>query len=241
MILLFTDFSLADPYVGQMHRQIQQISPGTSVIDLFHSLPAFDVTAASCLLSAYCPPIENSVYCCVVDPGVGGDRVPVFMQVNGCYYVGPDNGVFELLARRHQIDQTQKIDWRPQTISNSFHGRDLFAPVAAKLANGDKVDSSAVKLSRYPDWPDELDEILYMDHFGNLITGRRADTISRGSIIKINGHSIAYAKTFSATLNGSLFWYENSNGLLEIAANKNNAGKLLNANIGDKIEIENSI
>lgn len=236
MILLYTDFGYADPYIGQMHRVIAQQNADIPVVDLFHNAPAFDVKASSYLLAAYCPPIEKSVYCCVVDPGVGGERAAVLVEVGNCCYVGPDNGLFEMLRRRHSV-QIKEINWRPEALSTSFHGRDLFAPVAACLACGIEFAAQPAVLSDFSAWPDDLDEVAYVDHFGNLISGRRGESVSSDQQVEIAGRSIGYANTFSDLAVGELFWYRNANGLLEIAANRGSAAELLGTGVGDPVLI----
>src|SRR5882757_10859172 len=137
MIALFTDFGLSGPYTGQMVAVLQQTAPGVPVIQLFADAPAGNPKAAAYLLAAYAawfPP--GTVFLCVVDPGVGGARAPLMIDADGRWYVGPDNGLFELLLRRAKSAQTRAITWRPEKLSASFHGRDLFAPAAAQLAKG---------------------------------------------------------------------------------------------------------
>lgn len=237
MILLFTDFSHADPYIGQMHRVLAQLDPAIRVIDLFHSAPVFNPKASAYLLAAYCPPVDDAVYCCVVDPGVGGDRAAVLVDVEGCRYVGPDNGLFEILLRQFP-GKVARITWRPRKLSASFHGRDLFAPVAARLVRGQQVDAVPYEPKAYADWPDDLDEVVYIDHYGNIVTGRRADTVDSGTKIYINGNSVGTATTFSDMPEGGLFWYRNANGLVEIAANRASARDLLEIAPGSPIELE---
>lgn len=149
MIILFTDFGLAGPYVGQMHLAITRYAPGVRVIDLFHHVPAFDIRAGAYLLPAYtrdCP--KGAVIVAVVDPGVGGQRRPIMMGADGCTYIGPDNGLFELVVRRAKRTDVREIEWRPTRMSTTFHGRDLFAPVAAMLARGDAPASRPVSPMR---------------------------------------------------------------------------------------------
>lgn len=236
MILLFTDFGITDPYIGQMHREIIKFKADTPVVDLFHNVPAFNIKAAAYLLAAYCPPVRDSVYCCVVDPGVGGQRAALAIEIAGCWYVGPDNGLFEVLCRRYEA-RVREIAWRPDTLSNSFHGRDLFAPVAARLNAGQIVETRPVRLCRFPDWPDELDEIVYVDHYGNLICGHRGEIVADETKIKCTGKTIAYARTFSDLAVGGLFWYRNANGLIEIAANQESAARILGVGVGDQVAV----
>lgn len=237
MILLFTDFSHRDPYVGQLHRAIYSVDATLPVIDLFHSVPGFDVRTATYLLPQYCPPENGAVYCCIVDPGVGGNRSPLIIKHDDGYYVGPDNGLFEMLLRRHGC-QVSRIDWKPDELSPSFHGRDLFAPVAAKLAKSIPVANSPIEPTRFPDWPDDLNRILYVDHYGNAITGRRADMAEKSQVLKIGGQEIVFAQTFSDVPVGRVFWYENSNGLVEIAVNQGRAADVPGISAGNSFVMQ---
>lgn len=239
MIVLFTDFSLADPYVGQMHGVLARAAPGVPVIDLFHSVPNHDIRAAAYLLPAFVPEFPpESVFVCVVDPGVGSARRPVMLRVDGRWFVGPDNGLFHVLARRAATHECRHILWRPQRLSASFHGRDLFAPVAARLALGETPESEPTKLAT-PDgeWPDDLPEVIYIDHFGNVITGLRASKIKQDRDIKIDNHTFKSARTFGEVEVGEPFWYENSNGLVEIAVNQGHAAQQLGLKLGDRLAL----
>ncbi|MFQ6023373.1 MAG: S-adenosyl-l-methionine hydroxide adenosyltransferase family protein, partial [Acidiferrobacterales bacterium] len=222
MIVLFTDFGIEDPYVGQLHGVLAQRAPGVPVVDLFHSVPNFDIRAAAYLLPAYAaefPP--GTIFLCVVDPGVGTARRPLMLAVDGCWYVGPDNGLFHILVRRAHSARCYTINWRPAQLSPSFHGRDLFAPVVAMLARGEQPDSGPTKLGlpHGPEWPDDLARVLYIDHYGNIITGVRAGGLDKDAIIKAGDHEIAYARVFADAVADRPFWHENANGLVEIAIN----------------------
>jgi hypothetical protein len=237
-IVLFTDFGAAGPYVGQMHGVLQRLAPRVPVIDLMHDLPAWDVRAAAYLLPACVQPFgPDAVFVCVVDPGVGGDRAPLTVQADGRWYVGPDNGLFALLCRRAQVCQVFEIRWRPARLSGSFHGRDLFAPVAAQIAMGGMPELALTTLSGAgANWPDELDRVIYIDRYGNVMTGRRAETVSPDRSLWLAGVEIHPEKTFSAVRERALFWYENSSGLVEVAANQASAAGLLQVTVGDRAD-----
>src|SRR6516225_3271364 len=129
MIVLFSDFGLEGPYTGQVKTVLYRIASAVPVIDLFADAPAGSPKPAAYLLAAYAvwfPP--GTVFLAVIDPGVGGARAPIIVEAAGRWYVGPDNGLFELLLRRTENARTWEILWRPQALSASFHGRDLFAP-----------------------------------------------------------------------------------------------------------------
>lgn len=237
MIVLFTDFGLTDPYVGQLHGVLAREAPGVPVIDLFHAIPNYDIRAAAYLLPAFVPEFPpESVFVCVVDPGVGSDRRPVMLRVDGRWFVGPDNGLFRVLAHRAASHECRHILWRPQRLSASFHGRDLFAPVAARLALGEVPESELTKLAVLDrEWSDDLSEVIYIDHFGNAITGMRAKRLKPEQSLKIHHHMFRYARTFSDVPVGQGFWYENSNGLVEIAVNQGHAAGQLGLKAGDKL------
>ncbi len=240
MIALFTDFGLAGPYTGQMKAVIAAMAPGASIIDLFADAPAGNPKASAYLLAAYAAWFpEKTVFLCVVDPGVGGARLPIVLEADGRLYVGPGNGLFELVRRRARDARTFEIAWRPKRLSASFHGRDLFAPVAAMLARGEPppgrlCDDSAL---RRADWPDDLPEIVYIDHYGNAMTGLRAAALPSGAKLLAVGRMLERARTFGDRPAGAAFWYENSNGLAEIAVNSGRADRALGLEIGMPVEI----
>jgi S-adenosylmethionine hydrolase len=241
MIVLFTDFGLTDPYVGQMHAVFAREAPDVPVIDLFHSVPAFNIRAGAYLLPAYTrdfPP--DTVFVCVVDPGVGSDRHPVMLRADKRWYVGPDNGLFEMVQRRAGEHQCHLIRWRPAQMSASFHGRDLFAPVAASLARGEKPEAEPVELTLPPGvpWPDDLAEIIHIDHYGNAITGLRASSVARTREIRAGAEVLEYARVFSDVPPSRAFWYENANGLVEIAVHGGSAAERLSLKPGDPVTLK---
>ncbi|GAB4511353.1 MAG: SAM-dependent chlorinase/fluorinase [Sulfuricaulis sp.] len=240
MIVLFTDFGLADPYVGQMHAVLAREAPGVPIVDLFHCVPDFNIRAGAYLLPAYArefPP--DTIFVCVVDPGVGGARRPVMLRADKRWYVGPDNGLFEMVQRRASEYECRVIRWRPPRMSASFHGRDLFAPVAAMLARGGMPDAEPARLTAPADapWPEDLAEIIHIDHYGNGISGLRAESVSASRAIRIGKEVLKYAQVFSDVPPGTAFWYENSNKLVEIAVNGGNAAVRLGFKSGDPLTL----
>lgn len=236
MIVLFTDFGLDGPYIGQIRTVLYQQAPGVPVIDLFSDLAPFDARSAAYLLPAYAvdfPP--DSVFICVVDPGVGGPRRALVQRSRGRWFVGPDNGLLDVEAGRDAATQRWEIDWRPTRLSASFHGRDLFAPVAAQLAGG--VPPAAIGCTPIaglpPDLPPDLPRIVYIDRFGNAVTGIRASTMSPTAELSIRGFKVPRANTFSDVAEGTALWYENANGLVEIAVNQGYADEELQIEVGD--------
>jgi S-adenosyl-L-methionine hydrolase (adenosine-forming) len=240
MIVLFTDFGLEGPYTGQVKAVLYQVAPQVPVIELFADAPTGRPKPAAYLLAAYgawFPP--GTVVLAVIDPGVGGARAPIIVESEERWYVGPDNGLFELVARRARSARTWEILWRPQALSASFHGRDLFAPVAGRLASGERPSHlpRAVEIGRHADWPDDLPEIVYIDRYGNAITGLRAALLPRTTGLAVSGRVLTRARTFSDVRVGEAFWYENSNGLAEIAVNAGRAADALELVIGSPVAI----
>jgi S-adenosyl-L-methionine hydrolase (adenosine-forming) len=240
LIVLFTDFGLQGPYTGQMKAVLHQMASGVPVIDLFADAPVGNPKPSAYLLAAYAPwfPI-GTVFLCVVDPGVGGKRPAIILEADGRWYVGPGNGLFELVQRRAVKTRSWDIDWKPERLSASFHGRDLFAPVAATLARGEAPPGRPREdaADRQEDWPDDLREIVYIDHFGNAMTGLRAAMLSHNAKLSAAGRVFERARTFSDRLRGTAFWYENSSGLAEIAINHGRADRELGLSIGAQVEL----
>jgi S-adenosyl-L-methionine hydrolase (adenosine-forming) len=240
MIALFTDFGLDGPYTGQMKAVLYDLAPGKPVVDLFADAPVGNPKASAYLLAAYASWFpERTVFLCVVDPGVGGERPVLVVEADGRQYVGPGNGLFELVRRRALETRTFEIDWRPQRLSASFHGRDLFAPLAALLARAERPPGRLRDdgVDRRPDWPDDLAEIAYVDHFGNAMTGLRAAVLPPGAKLLAAERVLERATTFSDRPPGAAFWYENSNGLAEIAVNQGRADRDLGLSIGMSVAI----
>jgi S-adenosyl-L-methionine hydrolase (adenosine-forming) len=245
MIVLFTDFGLAGPYTGQVNAVLHREAPGEPVIQLFADAPAGQPKPAAYLLAAYAawfPP--GTVLLCVVDPGVGSERRAVIAEAAERLYVGPDNGLFELVLRHAPTSGTGsprcwEITWRPPALSTSFHGRDLFAPVAARLARGEAPAAMARPLApaSHAEWPDDLAEIVYIDHYGNALTGLRGGSLPEAARIAAGGRQIGHAATFAAAPAGTAFWYVNANGLVEIAVNRGRADRVLGLAVGSAVAI----
>jgi S-adenosyl-L-methionine hydrolase (adenosine-forming) len=240
MIVLVTDFGLHGPYTGQMKAVLHGQAPDAIVIDLFADAPAGNPRASAYLLAAYATWFpEGTIFLCVVDPGVGGPRPPVVLEADGRWYVGPGNGVFELVRRRAESMRCWEIDRRPGRLSASFHGRDLFAPVAAVLARGEAPPGKPVScdLGARPDWPDDLAEVVYVDHYGNAMTGMRAIVLPAAARLVVADRVLERARIFGDRPPGTAFWYENSNGLAEIAVNQGRADSGLDLKVGDAVDV----
>lgn len=235
MIALFSDFGSADLYVGQVKMVLSELAPDVVVNDLFHDAPDFNIVCSAHLLSALSagfPP--GSVFLSVVDPGVGSSRGAVVILADSWWFVGPDNGLMSVASARHKDVKYWRIIWRPENISQSFHGRYLFAPIAALIAKGefpsDKLESItelSINLSA-----DDAFSIIYVDHYGNCLTGIRSVNLAFDRVILINGVAVRYANTYSIVDVGQAIWFVNSLNLVEIAVNCGSAASLLNLKVG---------
>lgn len=237
MIVLVTDFGLEGPYIGQMTSVLYQTAPDVPVVNLFADAPLHNPRATAYLLAAYAPDFPSgSVFLCVVDPGVGsGVHQPVIVKVNDQWFVGPDNGLFNVITKHGKESRRWTITWKPERLSTSFHGRDLYAPVAARLAKGEPPMGNHLFSKLAEPWPDDLYEVIYIDHFGNALTGIRASILSKDRVLEVNHRSLRHAHTFAEVPMGHAFWYENANGLVEIAVNQGRADKYLAIRIGSII------
>ncbi|ACI99841.1 SAM hydrolase/SAM-dependent halogenase family protein [Rhodospirillum centenum] len=256
MILLFTDFGIAGPYVGQMHAVLRAAAPGRPVVDLMHDAPAFEPLRAGHLLAALVEstaaalagagavPADPPVHLAVVDPGVGTERRPVVLRTPAGWFVGPDNGLFAPLLHRAGGAQAEgvrawSIDWRPASLSASFHGRDLFAPVAARLARGEPPPGTPLSPAALvgAGAPGDLAEVIWLDAYGNAWTGLRAGALPDGAVLEAGGRRLRRAHTFGEVPAGEAFWYANSSGLVEIAVNCGNAAALLGLDPGSPVRV----
>ncbi|MDX1434036.1 MAG: SAM-dependent chlorinase/fluorinase [Gammaproteobacteria bacterium] len=241
MIFLYTDFGHEGPYLGQLRAVLAREAPQETVIDLMHDVPPCDPRAGAYLLAALADAIPaGSIVLGVVDPGVGTEaREPVALHAGGRWYVGPGNGLFTIAARRTAEVDVWRITWAPERLSASFHGRDLFAPVAAMLARGEAPpgEPAGPSLLGPEDWPDDLAEIVYIDHWGNAITGLRAANVERTRALDVRGARCRFARTFAQAPPQEAFWYENSCGLAEIAVDRGSARELLRLRVGDPVRV----
>jgi hypothetical protein len=238
MIYLFTDFGSADIYVGQVRMVLAERAPGIPVIDLLHDAPPFNIAAGAHLLAALAARMRaGDVVIAVVDPGVGGVRDAVAVCAGARWFVAPDNGLASVAAARSSHPEFYTIGWRPDALSTSFHGRDLFAPVAAMLARGNRADPRLEPRSALSEdlGAEDLAEIIHLDHYGNALTGLRAGMVARDVRLTVAGRSLAHARVFSDVGPGEPFWYENSLGLIEIAANASSAARCLGLTVGQRV------
>lgn len=246
-IALVTDFGVG-PYIGQMKLLAAALAPALPLVDLIHDLPAFRPDLAAWLLPGLiCGMPDRTLYLCVVDPGVGGARGAVVLRLGANWFVGPDNGLFSVLARQSDPSDGSAwgVDWRPASLSASFHGRDLFLPIALGLASGWLPCPNHPLTARLGDQgaegeqvPMESGRILYVDRFGNLMTGLSPPRAESHVRLLAAGQGLPRSRTFCAVPVGTAFWYCNAFGLVEIAVNQGRADRLLGLAVGDRVAWE---
>jgi S-adenosyl-L-methionine hydrolase (adenosine-forming) len=247
IITLTTDFGLSDPFVGIMKGVILGIAPNAQLVDITHDIPSYDIAEAAFLVETtyrYFP--DGTVHIVVVDPGVGSVRRPIAVSSHSHRFVAPDNGVLSAVSGDVYHITNESLFVKP--VSRTFHGRDIFAPVAGHLARGMPIDlvgprifdclreglpkprSRGTKL---------VGTVLRIDKFGNVITNlRRADLGSDFEIL-IEGRRVTrFCSNFSEAEPGEMFALEGSTGYIEIALNQGSASERLNVQRGAEIEVE---
>ncbi len=255
MLTLLTDFGSRDVYVSLMKGAIACINPGVTIVDLTHEIPPQDVAAARfCLMSAYSYFPQGTIHVAVVDPGVGSSRRAIALQLPRYLLVGPDNGLFSgVLSQENAIlaavELTNSAYWRTSEPSNTFHGRDIFAPVGAHLANGVEIQhlgpaidpQTLVKLD-LPQCHSQNQEIVgciqYLDRFGNLITNIPGREVRGKSWSVVAGdQAILGGETYSDAPLGKAVALIGSHGWVEIALNGGNAGGKLQLAVGARVRV----
>ena len=239
MIVLFTDFGVRDPYVGQVKARLAEHAPAQQVVDLLHEVPDFNPHAGAHLLAAFAPGFPSgSVFLAVVDPGVGTPRDAMVAMAGGRWFVGPDNGLLSVVAARHSDTRLWRITWQPEGLSATFHGRDLFALIAADIARGefptDKL-SPADKLNVEFD-ANDLARVIYIDHYGNAWTGVRS--VPKDARVTSAGKLFRHSDSFGFVSKGEGFWFINSVGLLELAVNRGSAAATFGLKVGDPVQVQ---
>jgi S-adenosylmethionine hydrolase len=251
-IILVTDFGLSDHYVGVLHSVLVRDAPAAARIDLCHRIAPGDVWAACHLLRCAWEHLPaGAVVMAVVDPGVGGHRRPLALRCRGHWLVAPDNG---LAAAPGPADGAISLDWRAMDLdepSRTFHGRDLFAPAAARIARGDdplhlgsEVSASDVVACPIPEPVRAGDRwqatVVHVDRFGNLVTNLRADQVSGGSAELVKpARTARRVATYDDGGHDELILLEGSSGLLELAVRRGSAAGLTRLGRGDAVVISN--
>lgn len=253
IITLTTDFGIRDPFSGVMKGVIYSICPKAEIVDLTHEVPPQDIYYANFIIRTcyrYFP--KGTIHVCVVDPGVGSTRRPILIQTSNYIFIGPDNGVFTTIIQTENIicaiELTNNKFFLPE-VSQTFHGRDIFAPVAAHLAKGTTPKAFGNKLKK-----EELNTLLikqlvkkegsfigyiqFIDHFGNLITNVPNNVVPSKIIGKIGKHSFeGLVSSFSEAKSNQLTAIKGSSGYIELFIYKGSAAKFASANIGEELEV----
>lgn len=253
IITLLTDFGLQDSYAAGMKGIILGICPDARLIDISHLVPARDIRSGAFLLeSVYADFPPGTIHVAVVDPGVGTGRRAIAIKTPHYFFLGPDNGIFSWIPARECSWESRSLEnseyWRPR-VSRTFHGRDIFAPVAAHLARGIPFPSlGSICSPHIAEWSRVLfrefeieGEVVHVDHFGNAITNITRDHMSRlprngQKIVTAGGHCIRHhVESYGHTSPGTAITLIGSSGRLEIAVNMGNASTELGIAPGTRV------
>lgn len=260
VITLTTDFGLADHYVGTMKGVLLSGCPDAQIVDISHEIPPFSTYAGAYAISQAAPFFPPAtVHVIVVDPGVGTARRALLLQLQKQYFIAPDNGVLSLAMLRHPAKMWEIANrslWR-KPVSDTFHGRDIFAPVAAALANGSAqpqdVGPEIEQITTLPDLePSETEagfwrgRILSIDHFGNVITnfhiGDFPEIVRDDFALTVGDRHISeFRATFGEAPNGLCFAYLGSSGYVEVGINQSSAAEYLGIAPGDAVTLRVTI
>ena len=255
IITLCTDFGQRDGYVAAMKGVILSIAPHTTLVDITHQIAPQSLREGAFVLGTACPffPPET-IHLVVIDPGVGGTRRAIAVQTERYYFVAPDNGILTYVLQNERIlnavSLTKPRYWRARHISNTFHGRDIFAPAAAHLARGvalnelgDPIQDIVQLPLPHPQREKDgtiLGEVLHIDHFGNIITNIPAEMLTSSSnwSIQIGERSIdTLSPTYATVAPGQLLALIGSHGNLEIAMREGNAAQKLRVSPGTHVRV----
>ena len=240
IVTLTTDFGAEDGYVGAMKGVILARAPAVTLVDITHAVPRHDIAAAANALADAAPCFPpGTVHLAVVDPGVGGARTPVVVVASGQLFVGPDNGLFELVAPEPEAAfAIADPAFRREPVASTFHGRDVFAPAAARLALGAAPHQAgpAVALAGRLDLA-RGHRVVHVDRFGNLVTDIAG--LPPSARIRIAGRAIAgVSETYESVARGALVAYLGSRGTVEIAVREGSAAELLGVGRGAAVEVD---
>lgn len=254
VITLLTDFGTQDGYVGAMKGVILQHAPNARIVDISHDIQPYNIRQAAFALLNYAEHFpEGTIHVVVVDPGVGTHRRGIVLRCKDRFFVGPDNGVFSYLLQEKDVQVLRILENRlGHPISNSFHGRDVFAPIAAMLANGDDINPVTTPVSDPESFfePCELINdsemeltVVHIDHFGNVIFNfSKSDwehlNWTRDIRLKLkHGFVQGLHNTFGEVGEGRVLMMWDSSNFLQLAQNKGNVSKLLDIQVGQKFRL----
>lgn len=263
IITLLTDFGASDYFVAAVKGVILTTNPTARIVDITHDIAPGDIEAAAFSLLAACSSFPSgTIHVAVVDPGVGSARRPILIRLREQFFVGPDNGTFSYVCERQEslgisaeMFHLTREEYFRQPVSATFHGRDVFAPVAAALSTGVKPDRLGVSISDVVRLPslrpttsrdgNLLARIIHIDRFGNCVTNitqndLTAKMIGAGARLRLKGKSVKSFRNYfaeEAAGKSKLFGIWGSAGFLEIAAANDSAANLLKARRGDAVTV----
>jgi S-adenosylmethionine hydrolase len=257
IITLTTDFGLKDPYAAEMKAAILRISPNAAIVDVTHDIAQFNIRMGAYVLASAAPYFpEGTIHVAVVDPGVGTRRRPLLIQTRQNFFVGPDNGLLILAAEQQDIKCIREITnarlMLPH-VSSTFHGRDVFAPAAAHLANGvaPAEFGPEIRDAVKPDFAKVtlregvlVGEVLHVDNFGNIIININAKEVARirgaGAVnVELSNQKLQLklCKAYGEANPQESLALIGSHNYLEIAVNQGNAAEKFKVRPGDKIQL----
>ncbi|MDE0125154.1 MAG: SAM-dependent chlorinase/fluorinase [Bryobacterales bacterium] len=246
VLTLTTDFGTRDHYVGAMKGAVISVAPQVRVFDISHEIPSFDVAEGAFAIAQSFPHYpDGTVHVVVIDPGVGSARRPVAVAAGGHWFVAPDNGVLSLVLEAAGRFEAREVDLRHglPRMSTTFHGRDLFAPVGARLAIGlpfDEIGPEATALVRMDPAAasDGCGRVLHVDGFGNLVTSFRASDLPEGASLALGDGTVsARARAYASMPAGRLFLIVGSSGYVEVSMNRGSAADALGVRAGEAVTL----
>ncbi len=246
-----SDFGTRDGYAGAVKGVLKSLAPSAEIIDITHHIPAYDINKAAFTLATYYRTFPaGTVHLCVIDPGVGSERAGVIGVMESCYFVGPDNGLFDLILRQKPVELYEIPLPKDLEISSVFHGRDVFAPVTARLANGVEAQELGKKIEAgtkiFPPAYQRKGSVLSLlpltsDYFGNIIFGITKEDLKDFIITRLQFKEYTFdfiQQFYQQAEENHLLCLWNSQGLLEIAVNRGNALAFTQADLlQDKLQI----
>jgi S-adenosyl-L-methionine hydrolase (adenosine-forming) len=259
IVTLLTDFGTADYFAGALKGAVLASNPGARVVDLTHEVPPYDVEAGAFTLRAAFETFPaGTVHVAVVDPGVGSARRAIVVEGRGHTFVGPDNGLFGHVYERirpFRVFQLTNRDFFRREVSPTFHGRDIFAPVAGALSRGVRAEEMGPEVLDFVRLPSAAVEraadgtlvgaVIHVDRFGNLVTNitpeeLSGESVARGAWLRIRGREVRRFRRFFAEEvegAGEPFAVWGSAGLLEVAVFRDSAARVLGAGRGERVEV----
>jgi len=259
IVTLLTDFGLRDPYVSEMKAVILSICPRAEIVDVSHLVRKFDIRMGAFILAQAAPYFpDGTVHVAVVDPGVGTERRPIIVETRRSFYVGPDNGVLMLSARREGIRHIYEIknrEYMLKKVSRTFHGRDVFSPAAAHLALGVHPNLFGPEVSD-PVMPgftepkvrgrEVLGEVIHVDDFGNLVTNILLENLLEIGVkegenlrVEVGGRSLdlRLCTAYGEVSPGEMLTVIGGSGFLEVSVNMGSASRTLGCEVGELVRV----